>query len=74
VAPALHGRGVGRALAETLVREAKLAGYSRMLLDTGFLQVEAQGLYHSLGFIDIEPYYPIPEESRSSALFMELRL
>jgi GNAT superfamily N-acetyltransferase len=57
VTPALHGRGVGRALAETLVREAKLAGYTRMLLDTGFLQVEAQGLYHSLGFVDIEPYY-----------------
>ena len=74
VTPALHGRGVGRALAETLIREAKTSGYSRMVLDTGFLQVEAQSLYHSLGFVDIEPYYPIPAEARNTALFMELPL
>ena len=74
VTPALHGRGVGRALAETLIREAKTSSYSRMVLDTGFLQVEAQSLYHSLGFVDIEPYYPIPAEARSTALFMELKL
>ena len=74
VAPALQGRGVGRALAERLIAEARASGYARMLLDTGFLQVEAQTLYHSLGFVDIEPYYPIPDAARSTALFMELRL
>ncbi|HNP72409.1 MAG TPA: GNAT family N-acetyltransferase [Kouleothrix sp.] len=74
VAPAFQGRGAGRALAERLIAEARASGYARMLLDTGFLQVEAQNLYHSLGFVDIEPYYPIPDAARSTALFMELRL
>jgi GNAT superfamily N-acetyltransferase len=74
VRPEHQGRGAGRALAETLVREARGAGYARMLLDTGFLQHEAQSLYRSLGFVEIEPYYPVPAELRAGALFMELTL
>ena len=74
VDPAFHRRGVGRALAERLIREAQNASYARMLLDTGFLQVEAQTLYHSLGFIEIEPYYPAPDALRQGALFMECML
>jgi GNAT superfamily N-acetyltransferase len=74
VEPAFQGRGVGRALAELLIAEARASGYSRMLLDTGFLQIEAQNLYRSLGFTQISPYYPIPDATRSTALFMELQL
>jgi GNAT superfamily N-acetyltransferase len=74
VEPAFQGRGVGRALAERLIAEARASGYSRMLLDTGFLQIEAQSLYRSLGFIQIPPYYPIPDAAHSTALFMELQL
>jgi GNAT superfamily N-acetyltransferase len=74
VATAFQGRGVGRALATRLIAEARGAGYGRMVLDTGFLQVEAQTLYASLGFVGIEPYYPIPEAVRGGAIFMELQL
>jgi ribosomal protein S18 acetylase RimI-like enzyme len=74
VDPAFHRRGVGRALAKRLIEAARESGYARMLLDTGFLQVEAQGLYRSLGFVEIAPYYPIPEAVRGGALFMELPL
>jgi putative acetyltransferase len=74
VAPVYQGRGIGRALAETLVLAARAAGYRRMLLDTGDKQHEAQKLYRSLGFRDIEPYYPVPPAVRGGALFMELSL
>jgi ribosomal protein S18 acetylase RimI-like enzyme len=74
VDPAFHRRGVGRALAERLIEAARASGYARMLLDTGFLQVEAQGLYRSLGFVEIAPYYPVAEAVRGGALFMELPL
>jgi GNAT superfamily N-acetyltransferase len=74
VSPTYQGRGVGRALAERLIAEARRSGYRRMLLDTGFLQVEAQSLYYSLGFQRIDPYYPVPAEARERALFMELAL
>jgi GNAT superfamily N-acetyltransferase len=74
VDPAFHRRGVGRGLAEHLIAAARASGYRRMLLDTGFLQVEAQGLYRSLGFVEIEPYYPVPAAMRGGALFMELQL
>lgn len=74
VRPAFHGRGVGRALAERLIATARERRYTLMRLDTGFLQVEAQGLYRSLGFREIAPYYPVPDSVRKGALFMELQL
>jgi putative acetyltransferase len=74
VAPQFQGRGVGRALAERLIATAGASGYSLMRLDTGFLQLEAQTLYRSLGFREIEPYYPVPDVVRAGALFMERAL
>ena len=70
----LQGKGIGRALANALMREAKAAGYQRMRLDTGIRQVEAQNLYQSLGFKEIEPSSPLPEELRRGLLFFELPL
>lgn len=74
VAPQYHGRGVGYALADALIKAARQAGYQRMRLDTGDKQVEAHRLYHRLGFRDIEPYYVLPEAVKARLLFMELDL
>ena len=74
VYPELQGKGVGRGLAEAIVREAKAIGYSYMRLDTSFRQVEAQNLYQSLGFKHIDPYYEIPPEFKNWLVFMEFSL
>jgi ribosomal protein S18 acetylase RimI-like enzyme len=54
--------GLGRLLAQQLMDLATQAGHSCMLLDTLDDMEAARGLYASLGFIEIPPYYynPIP--------------
>ncbi len=54
--PAFRGAGVGRALAEAVLAEARRIGYARMRLDTVPAMTAAIGLYRSLGFHTIEPY------------------
>ena len=62
VRPAFRRFGLGRVLAQTLLDEARRAGYSVMLLDTLDDMEAARGMYASLGFEEIPPYYfnPIP--------------
>jgi GNAT superfamily N-acetyltransferase len=67
-----HGKGVGHALAEAIVREARLLGYRTMRLDTSIRQDEAKGVYQRLGFKIVEPYYDLPAELKSWLVFMEL--
>lgn len=74
VYPEYQGRGIGRALASTLIREARIIGYTTMRLDTSYTQIEAQSLYQSLGFRHIEPYYELSPDLRSWLVFMELAL
>lgn len=74
VYPQFHGRGVGRALGNAIVQEAKSSGYSVMRLDTSLRQLEAQQLYARLGFRRIAPYYDLPSELRDWLVFMELAL
>lgn len=54
--------GLGRLIAQQLIDLAMLAGYSTLLLDTLDDMEAARGLYTSLGFHEIPPYYynPIP--------------
>ena len=54
--------GLGRLLAQQLVDVATQSGHSCMLLDTLDDMEVARGLYTSLGFEEIPPYYfnPIP--------------
>jgi putative acetyltransferase len=74
VYPERQGQGVGRALAEAVIRDARAMGYQSMLLDTSIRQAEAQALYRRLGFRDIAPYYDLPEALRNWLVFMELPL
>ena len=69
-----HGKGVGLALATSLLKEARALGYQTMRLDTSIRQSEAKGLYQRLGFRFVEPYYEVPEEMRNWLVFMELGL
>ena len=69
-----HGEGIGKALAMAIVERAKDLGYSRMMLDTGPKQIEAQTLYRKLGFRHVEPYYDVSPELRDWLVFMELDL
>ena len=57
VRPAFRRFGLGRVLAQALIDEARHAGYSVMLLDTLDDMESARGLYTSLGFEEIPPYY-----------------
>ncbi len=69
VRPAARGQGIGRALAEAIIEEARRIGYKRMRLDT--VLEPAKSLYQSLGFREIPPYQDVPIEG---VVFMELEL
>ena len=57
VRPGFRQYGLGRVLAQALIDCAVQAGYSAMLLDTLDDMEAARGLYASLGFDEIPPYY-----------------
>ena len=57
VRPAFRRYGLGRLLTQHLMDLATQAGHSCMLLDTLDDMEAARGLYASLGFVEIPPYY-----------------
>ena len=70
--PSFRGKGLGRAMAETIVVEARSIGYQRMRLDTiEPLMKDAVEMYRKLGFREIAPYRPNPI---AGAMYMELQL
>ena len=52
VAPAVEGRGLGRALVEAALEHARADGYQRISVSTGAANARARALYARLGFED----------------------
>lgn len=71
VKPEFRGKGIGRALAEKIIAQARESGYKKMRLDTVNSMTEAIALYRSFGFKEIPQYRvnPLPD-----AMFFELDL
>lgn len=70
--PQFRAKGLGRALAETIIAEARVLGYQRMRLDTVEpVMRDAVAMYHRLGFKEIAPYCQNPI---AGAMYMELQL
>jgi len=57
-APAARGTGVGRAILQHIIAEARKRGYARLSLETGTapLHATAVALYRSAGFVSCEPF------------------
>lgn len=73
-APAMRGTGVGRALLEHVVAEARQRGYIRLSLETGTAELHAPAiaLYRRAGFVTCDAfadYRPSPHNQ-----FMRLEL
>ena len=71
VSPSARGMGVGCALAEAVVLEARRWGYAAVRLDTLPEMGAAREVYARLGFVEVEAYYETPVEG---TVFLELRL
>ena len=74
VRPQFRSMGIGRALCERLIQEARQRGYRFLRLDTADTLLEAQRLYLSLGFQVTEPYNVVPPELVKRAIYMEMKL
>ena len=70
--PPFRGKGLGRALAERIIAEARQIGYHHMRLDTVEpVMKDAVAMYRKLGFKEIAAYCPNP---MAGAMYMELEL
>jgi ribosomal protein S18 acetylase RimI-like enzyme len=70
--PQFRGKGLGRALAERIISEARAIGYRHMRLDTVEpVMRDAVAMYRKLGFKEVASYRANPI---AGALYMELDL
>jgi GNAT superfamily N-acetyltransferase len=69
--PAARGLGLGRAMSEAVIAQARRRGYRELRLDTLPTMTAAIALYEQLGFAPIARYYaPTP----AGTIFMALTL
>lgn len=71
VRPAFRGTGLGRALLEWVMNEARAAGYREIVGDTMPVMRDALALYDRMGFKRAEPYSEHPTEG---AIFIRIEL
>jgi len=71
VRPAFRGRGIGAALLEYIIEEARAAGYAELVGDTMPVMAEALELYKRRGFEITGPY---SAEPTPGAVYIRLRL
>ena len=70
--PQFRGKGLGRALADRIIADARQIGYHRMRLDSVEpVMKDAVAMYRKLGFKQVAPYRPNPI---AGAMYMELEL
>ncbi len=74
-APAARGTGVGRALLDHIVGEARKRGYTRLSLETGTaaLHAPAIALYRSAGFVPCEAFADYRPSAHNQFLRLDLR-
>ncbi|KAF7786856.1 putative acetyltransferase [Pseudoalteromonas rubra] len=72
VQPPYRGLGVSRHIMQTLIDYARQVGFSVLRLETGIRQIEAIGLYTSLGFVQREAFGSYEPDPLS--VYMELTL
>ncbi|MCX7709926.1 MAG: GNAT family N-acetyltransferase [Clostridia bacterium] len=60
-----RGKGISKQLMRVLEERARNKGYSKLILETGSLLVEAIGLYNKLGYKVIENYGQYKEMKES---------
>lgn len=73
VRPEARHQGLGRALLNQLLEEARRIGYERIRLDSARFMKEAHQLYRTCGFQEIESYEgsEIPKGFQKNWIFME---
>jgi putative acetyltransferase len=73
-AEAARGRGIGRAMLDHLLAEARRRGYRRVSLETGTMEAfaPARALYESAGFVPCPPFGSYRESWNSAYLTLAL--
>ncbi len=76
VRPAYRRQGVGRALVEETVKQARAIGYNALFLDSSRFMHAAHALYEDCGFVPFEEYpeSEIPPQFREHWVFKRLPL
>lgn len=74
-APAARGKGVGRALLQFLLEQARHRGIRELYLETGSMDffLPARTLYQSAGFTYCSPFADYPEDPNSLFMTKALR-
>jgi putative acetyltransferase len=70
---AFRGRGISRSILNHIETLARELGYSQLMVETGDRQPEAQGLFRSNGYQQIEPFGEYVDDPHSICFEKELK-